>query len=647
MESYAFKTTADDGKELSCWYITTDAEVLVALIALRDSKIVGYDLETTHAKGFEGDPKAGLDPHRSLVRLIQFGDEAGNVYLIDNFHIGDEGREAIGKFLEAPLPVKVGHNLKFDIKMSRVHLNVRRFGRLFCTELGSRVAACGTMGMRVSLLNACKYSLGIEIDKTQQRSNWSLPELSRSQLAYAAQDAYIVLPLREKILTKCAKYKLLTCLGLEFGALDPICMAEVEGMPFNKERWLRAEAEIKPLRIETAESIWEILEDINPKQALFEFAPTVKLSSAKEMVWILEEFGINLPDMEDPKDTSGKNVGKKTTINWRIRPLAEANEVIKQLLLWRELNKRKTSYGVAYMKHVNPVTQRIHTSYDPLRAATGRYNSSDPNLQQIPHIPIYRRCFEAPQGWKFVTGDYSQIELRLLAEFSGEQGFIDAFNAGIDLHDATTHLMFKLPFPPKKGTPERHAWEETEEAALWNKCRIYAKNINFGIAYGMGARTLAIRTGLTEEEAQAHLDLYHKTYPQLIIYLRNAGNNAVKMSAIRTWSGRLEKFKIDRNNRAEIARAKRKGQNTPIQGSSADMVKLALRLILDAIHDGGLYDKVKILHCVHDEILLLAEDSATEEAKELLARCMVEAGEAIITSVPVTVSPSVSEFWDK
>lgn len=711
---------ADYGKQLTVHYITDDDEAVRACDDLLTEKVIGYDIETTYADGYASDPQAGLDPFRSRIRLVQFGKIDGTIYVLDLFALSGKAEAAIRRVLESGT-VKTGHNLKFDVKFARHHLKAIRFGKLFCTELTSRLVACGREWKRVSLARAADKYLNVKLSKEEQRSDWSLPKLSDKQLVYAAQDAYIVLPLRERLIVEIQRLAIVNTVKLEMDALDPVCAMELAGFRLLPDRWLEAEVFAHARRIEVSEYIWKALEEIAPQQALIEHTPLFKIGSQQIMSELLTDFGIELPEADEPKSkekqektkktkkkaatldddslgllfgdaspveaatatapvkTRGRWEGnrlvfdepedepearkpaapRKTTRNWKIKPLADRFEIIAYLIEWRELNKRKTSYGEKYLSNINPATGRIHADYDPLRAVTGRYSCAKPNLQQIPRLPIYRRCFVPTDGFVFVGADYSQIELRLLAEFSGDPGFIEAFKSGLDFHDATTLQMFTeelvgafpdgATMPPAKGTPEYDTWKKTEGFVTWTKYRTYAKNINFGIPYGMGAGTLALRTGMTFEEASEHLENYKTRFPHVIQYLNKCAAMVRRTHEIRTVSGRIAHFDFNADDKRSVAGAERNGKNTPIQGGNADILKRALRLLFDLMVEEGHVqnDTIRIVNIVHDEIITEARIGYEKAACELLEKAMLAAAHEVLKEVPVLVEADVSTEWKK
>jgi len=276
---------------------------------------------------------------------------------------------------------------------------------------------------------------------------------------------------------------------------------------------------------------------------------------------------------------------------------------------------------------INPSTGRLHADFRQIGAPTGRFSCTNPNIQQVPHATEYRRCFSGhPSGRKLVIADYSQIELRILAEFSGDRSFINAFNSGADLHRVTAAEVFNV-------SVDQVSREQ----------RDFAKRLNFGVVYGIGAQRFSIMTGLSVPEAENVLRKYFSTYRGLDTYLREAANRAVNERQARTASGRLVRFRYDENDRQQISMTQRNGKNTPIQGTSADILKRALRLLKDELRDTS----ARIVNIIHDEIVVEADADQAREISEKVERAMVAAGEEYLRTVPVRVETEIAEEWVK
>lgn len=254
------------------------------------------------------------------------------------------------------------------------------------------------------------------------------------------------------------------------------------------------------------------------------------------------------------------------------------------------------------------------------------HNCNNPNVQQVPHAVEYRRCFRAPEGRKLVIADYSQIELRILAHITEDQGFVDAFNSGADLHRVTAAQVFNTPL------------DEVTKVQ-----RDFAKRLNFGVVYGIGAQRFSMMTGLSLAEAEDILRRYFSTYRALDTWLRAAAQRAIRERTARTMSGRLARFKFDAEDRQAASLAQRNGKNMPVQGSSADILKRALRLLHDKIKDTS----ARVVNIVHDEIVVEADAGDAEAVAKTVEEMMCAAGEEYVTRVPVKVETEIADEWVK
>jgi DNA polymerase-1 len=225
-----------------------------------------------------------------------------------------------------------------------------------------------------------------------------------------------------------------------------------------------------------------------------------------------------------------------------------------------------------------------------------------------------------------IIADYSQIELRILAEFSGDRGFIDAFNSGADLHRVTASQVFNATLD-----------QVTKEQ------RDFAKRLNFGVVYGIGAQRFALMTGMSVSDAENILRRYFGTYRQLDAYLREAANRAVSDRQARTASGRLVRFRYDENDRQQISMTQRNGKNTPIQGTSADILKRALKLLKEELSETN----AKIVNIIHDEIVVEADADEAQAVAEKVERVMCAAGQEYLKTVPVKVETEIADEWVK
>jgi len=370
-----------------------------------------------------------------------------------------------------------------------------------------------------------------------QVSDWS-GELSEAQLDYAARDAALMIPLRERLVGLLRSNSLARCAQLEFECVLPLASLELAGLYLDTECWRELLSGISKRRDALHEQLQDVLAEEPAQFSLFgPVRADINLDSHVQLTKALRRV---LPAGEEIPDS---------TRNWKLEPLAVKHTVVRNILDYRTLQKT-LKFGETLLEAVSPRTGRIHSNFHQIGAPTGRMSSTDPNVQQIPHGAEFRRCFRAPEGRKLITADYSQIELRILADFTGDPGFVSAFNSGADLHRVTAAQVFGVPLD-----------------GVTREQRDFAKRLNFGVVYGIGARRFALMTGLPETEAEDLLRRYFASYPALDIWLREAANKATReRTAPRTVAGRLFRFNFDPEDRQAASLAQRNGKNSPIQG---------------------------------------------------------------------------------
>jgi DNA polymerase I-like protein with 3'-5' exonuclease and polymerase domains len=583
--------------------ITTAEGVRRAVDDLSRCQAIGLDTETTD-----------LDPYLARLRLIQLATPDG-VFIIDLNRFENirqsETLAPLRHLLSSPRPIKIAHNAKFDAKFIKHNLGVDIVG-LFDTLLASQLVSAGDIEERHGLEAIAGRYLNEAVDKTERLSNWEF-ELSEAQLQYAARDAAVLIPLREKLIERIKSLGLIQCAQLEFECVMPVVDLELAGFFMHKQRWLEQLSIVEESRGEIANELQEMLGEGVAQASLF--GPpraNINLDSQQQVTEAMNRLGIPLPD---------------STRNWKLQPLAAQYPVVAKLLEYRTMQKALTSYGQNMIEFINPKTGRLHADFRQIGAPTGRFACTNPNIQQVPHAVEYRRCFMGyPDSRRLVIADYSQIELRILAEFSGDESFIGAFNSGADLHRVTAAQVFNV--SPEQVTKEQ---------------RDFAKRLNFGVVYGIGAQRFSMMTGLTVTAAEDVLRRYFSTYKKLDAYLRESANRAVSDKEARTASGRLVKFNYDPSDRQQVSMTQRNGKNAPIQGTSADILKRALRLLSDELRTTS----AKIVNIIHDEIVVEVDEGEAEQVAQTVEKLMCAAGEEYLQTVPVKVEAQIACEWTK
>lgn len=576
--------------------ITRSEELAPALAALWSAPVIGLDTETT-----------GLNAHAAKIRLLQLG-TAEQSFIIDLFHFPADALGPVRELLAAPHPVKVAHNAKFDAKFLLKHLGVR-MGGIFDTYLASLLSSAGNESDRHSLEAVALRYLGIQLDKSAQVSDWS-GELVGYQLDYAARDATILLPLREKIIERLDEFDLMVVAGIEFECVLPIVEMELAGFYLDAERWRAQVERVRTAHRAAADALQAELGRGASQLSLFDAPPQINLDSPQQVREALGRIGIEV----------------EGTSELKLHKLAREHAVIRQLLEYRGLSKSLSSYGDNMLEFIQPSTGRIHADFRQIGSPTGRITCSQPSLQQVPHTWEYRSCFRAPEGRKLVIADFSQIEMRILADFSRDRALTEAFHSGADLHRTTASQMLAVPL-------DRVTSAQREQA----------KSLNYGIVYGMGAEGLANRIDSSAPEAEVLIAKYFAAYPGVDRWLKDAAERAVKDGRSRTASGRLWVYSFDVFDRAQMAQLRRVGKNAPIQGTASDIFKRAMTLV-----DAGLRElDAQIVNSIHDEIVVECEETIAEEVAKILEESMTAAGREFLKRIPVVVEAIVADAWLK
>lgn len=576
--------------------ITTPEELSRAVSHLSGHLFIGFDSETT-----------GLDPHTNKPRLLQLASPE-TCFVIDLFRFNPAQLQPALALLAAPQPLKLAHNAKFDAKFLLKHFGVR-LGACFDTYLASQLISAGDENDRHGLAHVVQRQLGWQLDKEEQLSDWSR-DLSAAQLDYAARDAQVLLPLYERLQAKLAELDLQRVAQIEFDCLLSIAALELAGVYLDAEQWRLLVRSVRSQYEIAARELRQALGANAPQLSLFGEAPQINLDSPAQVIEALERHGIKL----------------ESTREWQLQKLAPQHPIIGQLLSYRRLSKALSTYGEGMLDYINPATGRIHAEFRQIGTPTGRITTSAPSLQQVPHEVEYRSCFRAPVGRKLIVADYSQIEMRILADFSNDQALLQAFESGADLHRVTSSQMLGIPL--NQVSPiQREA----------------AKRLNYGLVYGMGAEGLSRQINSSVKEAEILIEKYFNAYTGVAQWLQQAADQAVRERRSRTASGRLWIYHFDTSDRGQLAALRRVGKNTPIQGSASDIFKRAMMRVDAALLD---YD-AQIINSIHDEIVVECEEPLAETIKELVRQAMIAAGQEFLQRVPVEVEAVISEAWIK
>ena len=432
------------------------------------------------------------------------------------------------------------------------------------------------------------------------------------QTEYAVEDADITYQLAQHFSPELAEAKLEKLFNeIEIPLLKVLADMELEGINLDKDF-------LDDLSVALNEDIKDLEERIY-KEAGEEF----NIGSPKQLGEILFD---KMKLVDKPKKT---RTGQYSTAEDVLSYLAKDHEIIQHVLDYRGLTKLKSTYIDALPQQIEASTGRVHTDYMQTVAATGRLSSNNPNLQNIPirteRGRQVRKAFIPRDGnYVLLAADYSQIELRIIAALSEETTMIEAFKNGEDIHASTASKVFNVPI-----------------AEVTREQRSNAKTVNFGIIYGVSAFGLSNQTDLSRSESKELIETYYKTYPKLRAYMDEQVEFARENGYVQTVLGRRRYLKdINGSNQVVRGAAERNAVNAPIQGSAADIIKIAMIRIHKKLSEGNY--KSKMLLQVHDELVFDIHKSELEELKTMIKSEMESAYEL---AVPLDVEIGVGDNW--
>lgn len=568
---------------------------------LKKEPLLSIDLEGT-----------SLDPYTNELLLFQVA-VRDTAYVFD---VRQVDLKPLTKVLSNEKILKIAQNAKFDYGMLKAIAGIE-IVNIFDTMLAERILTTG-VSRENSLRAISRKYLGVELIKETRKTfiGNHARGFSKKQLDYAAADVLVLFPIY-KAQKKALKDEGLDGIAeLEFDLVPVVAEMELKGFLIDMKKWREVIADYRKKANHVAQKIQEELRpySTHTQTDLFgNHADVVNLNSPSQILKAFRRVGLDLP-------STGESV------------LSQYNHPLTKLLLeYRGYEKIITAFGENLLSKINKKTGRIHPDYMQIGADTGRFACSNPNLQQIPTGSLFRGCFITPSGYKLVIADYSQIELRIMAELSKDPVFVKAFKEDQDLHTLTASQMFGIPID--KVDKDK---------------RFQAKSINFGLMYGRGARSLAVQLGISEREAKALLQKYFKQYHGVMEWLDKVAKEAVRLGRSTTLGGRKRYYQRinpgDPGYERQVGHIERQGKNTPIQGTSADMIKKAMVYVYKRFREKGL-DATPI-HTVHDEIVVEAKEDQAEETAKILGKEMKRAGETFLKIVPVKVGVVISDIWE-
>jgi DNA polymerase-1 len=601
----AFKSLDSVPHHYQC--VNSELERKLLLQTMQRQKSVCFDTETT-----------GLDAVSASLVGIAFSWQAHTGYYVPIPEDTDARKAVLDSllpFFENDSIEKVGQNLKYDLKVMQQHgISVK--GKLFDTMLAHYII---NPDMRHNMDVLAETYLGYrpkpitDLIGKKGKNQGSMRDVPLDQQTeYAAEDADITWQLKEHFEKELGKNEQRALLDkVELPLVRVLAAMELAGIsidvPYLNEMSKVLQQEATAL-----------------EQRIFEQAgETFNLASPKQLGPILFD---KLKLVDKPKKTK---TGQYSTAEEVLSTLAKDHPIVANILEWRSVQKLNNTYVSALPEDVNATTNRIHTVYNQAVAATGRLSSNHPNLQNIPiRTPRgqqVRKAFVAKDDEHvLMAADYSQIELRIIASLSEDPSMLAAFNNNEDIHAATAAKVFGVPI-----------------SEVSREQRSQAKTVNFGIIYGVSAFGLSNQTTLNRKEAKALIEAYYESYPKLKAYMSQQVDFAREHGYVATVLGRRRYLK-DINSRNAIVRgaAERNAINAPIQGSAADIIKLAMLTIYDKMQHQNF--KAQMLLQVHDELVFECPKSELEALKHLVK---TEMEAAYSLQVPLTVDIGIGHNW--
>ena len=600
----------------------------------KSKKILAVDTETT-----------GLNFVSDSMTMFQIGDNT-HQYVID---VREHPLALFQDVLESKDIIKIFHNAKFDLNFIRKHCNIN-CQNVYDTMLAEKVINCGKE-LSNSLKNTVKRYLNIELDKNVQSSfiGGINKRFTSSQIIYGAKDVEYLIQIHEKQQAPIVVNKLRNVVELENRAVLAFADIEFNGLNLDQEQWLK----LSKTSIDEATSLQDVLnqyvvEDHRMQKFIPEYVQGDLFDTVDKQIdvnWdspkqVLDVFQCLIPKLE--------NVNGKAMYKYRNKfPLI--NDYVK----YKEKMKIATSYGEAFLKNIDR-DGKIHTSFNQI-LDTGRVSSSRPNMQQIPASNKFRNCFIAPEGWSFVSADYASQELNVIAFGSQDPVWMKALEDGQDLHSTCAELVYKDGWTKYAEDDCAYMVNKSKcECPTHKKLRTNVKTINFGLAYGMGPNKLADTLNISKDDAKQLIEDYFSAFPNIKGFLQKLADFGKQYGYIKTFPpfnrrrwfvNWFPKIWSDESASMELSSIERASKNTPIQGASADMTKLALVYIYEYLADKQL--PVKVVMTVHDQIDTICADRYVDKWSETLTYLMEKAAKKVVTNGLLKADVNISKVWEK
>lgn len=617
----------------------------------------------------------GFDPHTKALLSLQIGDEM-NQFVIDCDSVDIM---FLKPYLEAKLIV--GQNLKFDLLFLYIKGIYPR--KIYDTFVVEKVISCGLDYVRAGLDSLAERYCGVHLDKSI-RINIPKEGLTPRVISYAAADIKHLPEIKRKQIEALKAQDLLLTANLENRFTPCLAAIELSGFKLDADKW-RAKMKKDLANMTSLEeqlNNWIVAQDLQEyiDQQLDMFSTQqilINWGSPLQVSKFFESLGLDC-------SVQVKGVVKKSVEAPVIEKYAKEHEIVRLYLNYKKAEKIVTTYGEGFLQQINPVTNRLHTRFkqvlDTGRTSSGGKDSDKKtsliNFQNVPADPETRSCFIASEGNVLVGADFIGEEAVMLANYSLDAGLLKFYDEGLgDTHSYVASLMF----------PELQGLSLEEIKTKHKDKRQAAKSVGFAVAYGGNGSTIAENMGVTKEEGDKIYDAYFEGFPGLKEYFDKVKRDSLDLGYIlispitkrKSYLSFYDKYhelskvmtkqfwtkyrKLKEEGGSEFIDAKKlvkeyfyfkgeiekKSLNFPIQGSSAEVLKIALIYLHDYILDNNLFDVVRIANIIHDEIVLDCRKDLAEKMRKVLMKYMVKAGEFYCKRVPLKVTCEITDYWKK
>lgn len=611
--------------------------------ALKESQTVSLDTETT-----------GLNPFSDDLLLIQIKLN-GETFIFDCTLLENKYVTYVVQLIKDSNVKVIGHNIKFDMKFL-----AQKTGEMLINVFDTFTAEIIiTNGISVgkdrfpTLKDLVKKYCDVELSKDMQKEFINSHEITNEKLIYASLDVEYLEDIYKIQKEEIEKSRQTKVFDLEMRVLPAVISMELNGITLDLKRWQElseiAEANAKRLSKEIVEEIFSRI-DLSRFKNMQEAYKALSIPLPNTKQEREKMLGIAYPTFYKDRIMNDFNVGSTYQMQSALRLLGYTqvtstnadylvglnlnDSIIDKIIEFREENKKATASGEKFAKNIEPTTGKIHSEFNAMGARSGRFSSSDPNLQNIISDQAYRSCFIASPGKVIIGGDFSQEEYRLAGAVSGEPEIIEAYKAGYDMHTKTASIVNNIPI--EKVTKE---------------LRQKAKTINFSILYGTTEYGMAIKQKMSTDEANRIIETFYRGYPTLNRYQSMMKKKILEKGYALTLLGRrryfVDKVFYEGNDAYKQKRkfdesTQREGFNHIIQGTGGDVIKEALSRLY---FENPFGKKFALLLTVHDEIECEADEDIKEEAEKFLVKVMTSTLQKYLGEIPAVVESYVETYW--